>query len=155
MKMKSKFIYLFPLLVGLSLSHSISSSSEIDPHPAIEIPIFRGGYNVEKFYDSSKETKSVRYQIQTTNPPAEVLEFYDAYFNGSGWRSAFEICQRNWENLSDRRKTAEPVVRQLYASWAHQEKNLKAVLWLTYEAGNKESQNEVMVKCELQPKTGN
>jgi hypothetical protein len=154
MKMKSKFIYLFPLLVGLFLSHSISSSSEIDPHPAIEIPIFREGYNVEKFYDSSKETKSVTYQIQTTNPPAEVLEFYDAYFNGSGWRSAFEICQRNWEGLADGPRTGVAHFRQLFASWEHPEMNLKAVLWLTYEAGNKASQNEAVVKCEIQPKTG-
>jgi len=153
MKLKSKIIYLLSIVACIHISHSISGSSTIDPHSTIEIPIFDGGYNVEKFYDASNETKSVTYQIQTTNPPAEVLEFYDAYFNGLGWRSSFEICQRNWEDLGGGEKTVEPLVRQLYASWAHAEKNLKAVLWLTYEAGNTESQNEVVVKCQLQPKT--
>lgn len=154
MKIKSKFIYLLSLIICIHLSYSISSSSAIDPHPTIEIPIFQGGYNVEKLFDASKETKSITYQIQTTNPPAEVLEFYDAYFNGLGWRSSFEICQRNWEDLGSGEKTVEPIVRQLYASWAHAELNLKAVLWLQYEMVDNERQNEVAVKCQLQPKTG-
>jgi len=153
MKIKFKLIHLISLIICIHLSHSISISSALDPHPTIEIPIFQGGYNVEKLFDASKETKSVTYQIQTTNPPAEVLEFYDAYFNGIGWRSSFEICQRNWEDLSDRTKTTAPITRQLFASWEHAELNLKAVLWLTYEAGNTDSQNEVVVKCQLQPKT--
>jgi hypothetical protein len=154
MKIKSKFIYLLSLVACIHLSHSISGSSAIDPHPTIEIPIYRGGYNVEKFYNFSKETKSVRYQIHTNHPPAEVLEFYDAYFNGSGWRSSFETCQRNWEGLADEPRTGVPLVRQLYASWEHPEMNLKAVLWLTYEAGNNASQNEAVVKCQLQAKKG-
>lgn len=153
MKIKPKFIYLLTLVACIHLSHSISESSAIDPHPTIKIPVYHGGYNVEKFYDASKETKSVTYQIQTTHPPAEVLEFYDTYFNGSGWRSSFETCQRNWEGLADRPRAGVSLVRQLYASWEHPEMNLKAVLWLTYEADNKASQNEVVVKCQIQPKT--
>lgn len=154
MKIKSKFIYLLSLIICIHLSYSISGSSALDPHPTIEIPIFHGGYNIEKIFDASKATKSVTYKIQTKNPPTEVLEFYDAHFNGSGWRSSFEICQRNWEDLSDRTKTAAPIARQLFASWEHAELNLKAVLWLQYEMVDNERQNEVAIKCQLQPKTG-
>lgn len=155
MKIKTKFIFLLSLIACIHLSHSISISSEGDPHPTIEIPIFYGGYKVKKIFDSSQETKSVTYQVQTNHPATEVLEFYDAYFNGKGWRSSFEICQRNWEDLSNGTKTAEPMVRQLFASWEHPEFNLKAVLWLAYEIVDKGRQNEVIVKCRLQPKADN
>lgn len=151
--MKSKFLYLLSLIACFHFSYSLSSSSASDPHPTIEIPIFAGGYNIEKIFDAAKSTKSVTYKIQTKNPPTEVLEFYDAYFNGSGWRSSFEICQRNWEDPGGGEKTVEPLVRQLYASWAHPEEDLKAVLWLTYKVASKTSQNEVVVQCRLHPKT--
>jgi hypothetical protein len=153
MKIKSKFAYVLPLMVCLHLSYALPSRSASDPHPAIKIPIFHGGYNLEEHFDASDKTKFVTYRVQTNNPPTEVLEFYDAYFNGKGWRSAFETCQRNWENPSGGRKTAEPFLRQLYASWAHAEKKLKAVLWLTYEVENNASQSEIVVQVQIHPKT--
>ncbi|MBW2437273.1 MAG: hypothetical protein PVI49_05915 [Desulfobacterales bacterium] len=152
MKIKSKYIYSFILLVCVHFSPTILSSSPIDPHPTIEIPIFDGGYNVEKFVDASQQTKSIRYSIRTNYPPAEVLEFYDAYFNGRGWQASFEICQRNWVDRGNEKQSTDSIARELFASWAHPEKNLKAVLWLSYEVGNTGSQNEVVVQCQLQPK---
>lgn len=153
MKKKFTFFIFFLLLICLVLSDSISSGSERDPHPAIQIPIFEGGYNLNKLFDTARETKFITYKVQTNNPPTEVLEFYDAYFNGNGWQSAFEICQRNWEHSGDGKKRAEPIFRQLFASWAHPGKNLKTVLWLTYEAENNVSQNEVVVQLRLYPET--
>jgi hypothetical protein len=153
MKIKPAFICLLVLIAYVHFSISLSNSSAIDPYPAIEIPIFEGGYNVKKLFNAARETKSVIYQVSTNHPPTEVLEFYDAFFNGNGWQSAFEICQRNWEDTRSGKKTVEPILRQLYASWAHPEKNLKAVLWLTYEAENNASQNEVVVQFQLHPKT--
>ena len=153
MKIKSKYIYSLILFVCVHLSPTISSSSQIDPHPTIKIPIFQGGYKLEEHFDASNEIKSVTYRVQANNPPAEVLEFYDAYFNSNGWQSAFETCQRNWEHSGDGKKRAELIFRQLYASWAHPRKNLKAVLWLTYEAENNVSQNEVVVQFQLYPET--
>ena len=153
MKLKSKYIYSLILIICVHLNSTLSSSSPLDPHPTIKIPIFQGGYNLEEYFDASNEIKSVTYRVHANNPPTEVLEFYDAFFNGKGWQSAFEICQRNWEGSRNGKKTAEPVLRQLYASWAHPKKNLKAVLWLTYAAENNASQNEVVVQFQLYPKT--
>jgi hypothetical protein len=153
MKIKSKYTYLFILLVCVHLTPTISSSSPKDPHPTVAIPIFQGGYKLEEHFDAANATKSVTYRVQANNPPTEVLEFYDAYFNGNGWRSAFETCQRNWKDPARGNETAEPIFKQLYASWLHQEKNLKAMLWLTYEAENNASQNEVVVQFQLYPKT--
>lgn len=153
MKIKSKYIYSLILLVCVHFSPTLASSSQIDPLESIEIPIFHGGYKLEEQFDASNEIKSVTYRVQANNPPTEVLEFYDAYFNGRGWRSAFEICQRNWEHSGDGKKRAKPIFRQLFASWAHPEMNIKAFLWLTYEERHAGSQNEVVVQCQLQPKT--
>ena len=152
MKIKLRFIYFLLLFACIHFSHSIASASEIDAHPAVEIPIFEGGYNVKKTVDTSRETKFITYQVQTNTPPTEVIEFYDAYFNGNGWHSAFEICQRNWADPGTEMKTAVPILRQFYASWAHPKKNLKAVLWLTYEAEDTALQNEVVVQFQLHPK---
>jgi hypothetical protein len=151
MKFKSKCVYSLILLVCVHLSPAIASSSQIDPHPTIKIPIFQGGYNLKEHFDVSNEIKSVTYRVQANNPPTEVLEFYDAYFNGNGWRSAFETCQRNWEHSGDGKKREEPAFRQLFASWAHPAKNMRAVLWLTYGNENNVSQNEVFVQFQLYP----
>jgi len=128
-----------------------ANSAEIDPYPNLILPIYNSGYNLQKFFDTSKETKSIRYYLQTDQPPTDVLEFYDAFFNGSGWHPSFEICQRNWENLSKEKEIAGPFSGQLFASWEHSEFNLKAELWLTYEMTDKGPQNEVSIKCRLQP----
>ena len=153
MKLKSEYIFFSILIICVYSSPTISSSSQIDPQPTNEIPIFQGGYKLEEHFDAANEIRSVTYRVQADNPPTEVLEFYDAYFNGRGWRSAFETCQRNWENSHDGPKRAEPILRQLYASWAHPGKSLRAVLWLTYAAENNASQNEVVVRLQLYPKT--
>jgi hypothetical protein len=155
MKMKAGFIYLLCLNGCLLFSLFDANSAEIDPYPTVIIPIFQGGYKLQKYFDAPKETKSIRYYVYTGTPPTEVLEFYDAYFNGSGWQSSFETCQRNWEDLSEETKADGPLLRQLFASWEHSEFNLKALLWLTYEMVHNGSLTEVTVKCSLQPKPGN
>ena len=152
MRIKSKFIYFISLIACIHLGLSISNSSAVDPYPTIEIPIFHKGYDVKEFFNPSKKTKSIIYHIPAAYSATEVLQFYDSYFNGRGWRSSFEICQRNWEDLIDGTKTGKPIVKQLFASWNHLELNLNAVLWLRYEMFNKERQKQVVVKCQLQPK---
>ena len=155
MKVKAIFIY-FLCLNGCILFFLFdANSAQIDPYPNVIIPIFQGGYEVQKHFDSSKKTKSIRYYVRTGAPPADVLEFYDAYFNGSGWQSSFETCQRNWEDLSQGTKADDPLLRQLFAAWEHSEFNLKAILWLTYETVDNGSLTEVTVKCSLQPKADN
>jgi hypothetical protein len=152
MKIKAGIIYFLCLNSCVLLSFFDANSAQIDPYPTVIIPIFQGGYNLQEYFDASKETKSIRYYVQTGTPPAEVLEFYDVFFNGRGWRPSFETCQRNWTDLSEETKTAGPLLRQLVASWEHTEFNLKAELWLTYEMVNEERKNEVSVKCRIQPK---
>lgn len=152
MKILTRFICFLSLIAGIHLGWLVAYSAEIDPYPTIEIPIFQGGHHLQKFFDSSQKTKSVTYRVLTSHRPTEVLEFYDAYFNGRGWRSTFETCQRHWEDLAEETKPAEPIVRQLFASWVNEEMNLKAALWIIYEVSNKKSQNEVVVSCRLQRK---
>lgn len=50
---KAKFICFLCLLACISLTLSISNSSEVDLVQAIEIPIFDKAYNVKKFSDRS------------------------------------------------------------------------------------------------------
>jgi hypothetical protein len=152
MKSKAKFIYFLGLGVCAFLRVSVTDGAEIDPYPSINIPIYKGGYGLQEYFDASQKTKSIHFCVQTGYPPTEVLEFYDAYFNGRGWQSSFEICQRNWEDFSKGTKAAGAPSRGLFASWEHLEFNLKALLWLTFEMDNKGRQNEVMVKCRLQPR---
>jgi hypothetical protein len=152
MKMKAGFLYFLCLSGCVLFSLFDANSAEIDPYPTVIIPIFQGGYKLQKSFDASKETKSIRYYVQTATPPTEVLEFYDAYFNGRGWQSSFETCQRNWEDLCEGTKADGPLLKQLFASWEYSEFKLKAVLWLTYEMVNEGRKSEVSVKCRIQPK---
>ena len=155
MKIMTGFIFSLCLSTCILLSFSDADSTETDPYSTVIIPIYKGGHNFHKFFDATTETKSIRYYVQTDYPPTDVLEFYDAFFNGSGWHPSFEICQRNWEDLIIKETgTAGSFLRQLFASWEHSELNLKAELWITYEMTDKGPQNEVSVKCQLRPIRG-
>jgi hypothetical protein len=153
MNLKIGFIYSVSLVAFFFLlSFNDSNGAEIDPYPNVIIPVFKGGHDVQKNFDTGQRTKSIRYYVQTGSPPSDVLEFYDAYFNGRGWRSSFETCQRNWEDPGTGTETAESDTRQLFASWEHSEKNLRAVLWLTYKVVKEGRLTQVTVICRLKPK---
>ena len=151
MRTRSKCIITICLIVFFNFNWSFADSSAIDPDPTVEIPVYHKGYNVTQSYDYSTQTKSLSYHVQIDHPAAEVIEFYDAYLNGRGWRSSFEICQRNWGNLSDGAKADKLSAKQLFASWQHLELNLKLALWLRYERISRDRQYNVVVHCLLQP----
>ena len=152
MRIRSQFIRLLYLVVCVNLTLSLSYGFAADLFPSIEIPIFDNGYDIKKEVDRSGGTKSISYRVQTEFPAAEVLEFYDSYFNAKGWRSSFEICQRHWDRLPDGTKAGGPSGKQLFTSWEHSEFNLKAVLRLEYEIVNGKWQDELTVRCRLQTK---
>jgi hypothetical protein len=107
---------------------------------------------VKKFSDRSKKTRSIAYRVKVKYPAAEVIEFYDAYFNGNGWRLSYEICQRQWQSFDDETVKGQPSVRQFEYSWEHPELKVQAFLWLRYEKLNKKWQDDVIVTCKLQSK---
>ena len=149
MRTISKYIFTICLFVFFDFNWSFADSSAIDPYPTVEIPVYHKGVNVTRSYDHSKQTKFLSYHVQTDHPAAEVIEFYDAYLNGRGWRSSFEICQRNWGTLSDGANADDFSAKQLFASWQHLEFNLKLDLWLRYERVSRDRQYNVVVHCLL------
>ena len=102
--------------------------------------------------DHRGKTKSVSYLVQAKFPAAEVIEFYDAYFNAKGLRPSFEICQRHWDRLPDETTAGGATGKQLFTSWEHPVLHLKAVLRLEYEMVNEKWGDDLIVRCQLQPK---
>jgi DNA ligase-1 len=152
MGLRSKFIRFLCLVACINLTLSLSYGSAADLFSFIEIPVFDNGYQIENEVDRSAGTKSINYRVQTKFPAAEVLEFYDSYFNARGWRPSFEICQRHWDRLTDGTKAGGPSGKQLFTSWEHPEFNLKAVLRLEYLKVNEKWRDELAVRCLLQTK---
>ena len=142
------------LLGGIHLTYSISGGSTSDPYPAFNIPIYQGGYNVIKKFNSAGGSKTVNYSVQLKPPAAEIIEFYDSYFNGAGWISSFEICQRHWDDSAGGKSLDATPLKQMYASWEHPELDFKIVLWLRHNPTEKQVQNVVKVECRLQKKNG-
>jgi hypothetical protein len=151
-KRKHELILLLFVLLCTAVTNSIANNSQTDPFPTIEIPVFYNGYQVKEVFDGSKKLKSINYLVQSVHPPAEILEFYDAYFNAHGWIPSFETCQRNWSDVTSKAKTANRYAKQLFAAWTHAHLNLKADLWIRYEKMVNQHYDEVTVKCLLQPK---
>jgi hypothetical protein len=146
---KPELILLLFGLLCTAVTGSVAYSSPIDPFPAIEIPIFDKGYQVKAVLDGVKKKKTITYLVQSEHPPAEILEFYDAYFNANGWTPFFETCQRNWSDVTLNTKSANPPARQLFAAWTNAQLNLKADLWIRYENMDNQRHDEVTVKCLL------
>jgi len=155
MKIKSSPIIYAALAVCFHLTVSMAASSESDPFPAIVLPVYHGGYDIEYSFDRLKGTKTLVYLIQTNYPAAEVLEFYDAALNGSGWKPSFEICQRHWDSLADGSKKKELQARQLFTSWEHPQYRLRISLRLKYRPARTNDRDEVTVQCRLQPQLDN
>ena len=79
------------LAAFLLLTVNLVDSSPTDPFSSIALPVYQGGYDIKNSFSRMKGTKTLVYKVQTPYPAAEVLEFYDAVFNGRGWKPSFEI----------------------------------------------------------------
>ena len=154
MRIRSRFVGFLFLVACANVTLCISNGLAADLYPSIEIPIFHNGHHIIKEIDRSSATKSISYRVQTAFSAEEVLEFYDSYFNANDWRPSFEICQRHWDRLPDETNAGGPSGKQLFTSWEHPEFNLKAVLRLEYEMVKEKWGDELIVRCQLQPKGG-
>ena len=150
MKRLSNLILLLYLFAGICLTSSISNSSEGDPDSLIDIPVFQGGYNIKREVTPSRGIKSIPYRVRAKYPAAEIIEFYDSFFNGRGWISSFEICQRHWAESGNDSKYSALQEKQMFVSWQHPDLNLKLVLWLKHGSANVQRQDEVIVEGRLQ-----
>jgi hypothetical protein len=149
MKIKFKRTRLFCLL-ALAIFHSAQlSGSETDLFSFIDIPIYSNGYDIAKETDHRSKTKSVSYLVQAKFPAAEVIEFYDAYFNAKGWLPSFEICQRHWDHAAVGSKINSLAGTHLFTSWEHPEFKLNAVLRLKYSLEDGSPVDVLAVRCEL------
>jgi hypothetical protein len=117
---------------------------------ADKIPIYQKGYNVEKHVDQAANAELLTFCVRTNYPAAEVIEFYDAYFNGIGWKSSFEICQRHWDETAVKGVYGKLQPRQLYTSWQSPEADKKVSLWLI-NRHLKGSPDEILVKLQIHP----
>ena len=155
MKRRWQTILLAVWITWLQPTATIAGSSDTDPYPTIALPIYSGGYDIEYSFNRLKETKALRYKVQTKYPAAEVIEFYDAALNGGGWKPSFETCQRHWASLDNDNLKEEFRARQLFTSWVHPRFRLKLSLLLEYQSLDPAGADEVVVKCRLQPQIDN
>ena len=155
MNIKSRTIFYAILAACFHLTVYNADSSEKDPFPGIVLPVYQGGYNIENSFRRLKGTKSLLYMVQANYPAAEVVEFYDAALNGSGWRPSFEICQRHWASLDDGSIKRKFQARQLFTSWEHPQLRLQISLLLEYKPTNAKGRDEIIVQCHLQPQLDN
>ena len=150
MKTPSKLIFFLCLLWSLPLAYAASGSPDADHFSAVKIPIYQNGYNVEKYIDPATKSELLTYHVRTDYPASEVIEFYDAYFNGMGWNSSFEICQRHWDETAVKDEYGQLQSRRLFTSWQSPEADLRVSLWLINGLNLKGSSEEVLVKFQIQ-----
>ena len=150
MRIPSKLIFLLCLLGAFHLTHAASDSSDTIYFSADKIPIFPKGHNVQKYVDPATKSELLTYYVQTDHPAAEVIEFYDAYFNGIGWKSSFEICQRHWDETAVKDEYGQLQSQKLFTSWQSPAADLKVFLWLTNRLNPKGPPDEVLVRFQIQ-----
>ena len=151
MNIKVRTIIFAVLAACIPLTVSMAESQEADPYPRIILPVYQGAYDIETSVNRLKGTKALNYKIQTSYPAAEVLEYYDAALNRSGWKPSFEICQRHWADLDDGSIETGRPAKQLFTSWQHPQYKLQISLLLEYNGPGASGRDEVLVRCRLQP----
>ena len=155
MSNKSRIIFIFFLAAWIQLTVGTAAGSGVDPYPTLVLPLYSGAYDIENRANRLNGTRALTYKIQTNYPAAEVLEFYDAALNGSGWKPSFEICQRHWASLDDGSIKRGQQARQLFTSWQHPQYKLQISLLLEYQGPGTSGLEEVLVQCHLQPQLDN
>jgi hypothetical protein len=155
MNIKFRAIAYAVMAAGFLLTANSACSSNADPFPGLVLPIYQGAYGIETGFSRLKGTKSIIYRVQTHFPAAEVLEFYDAALNGSGWKPSFETCQRHWAIQDGGSIRKEFQARQLFTSWEHPQYRLQIALLLEYQPAGAKRPDEVVVQCRLQPQLDN
>jgi hypothetical protein len=149
MTLLPKTILLLCLIWVLQVTPSVSGSSDAEHFSINEIPIYRNAYNVEKYVDHATKSERLTYSVRTDNPAAEVIEFYDAYFNGIGWKSSFEICQRHWDESAVKDVHGKLRSKQLFTSWQAPETGLKASLWLISRLDLNNNADDLLVNFQI------
>ena len=153
MKISIKLLITVALLWVLHWPQAAAGSSQADRFSSSRIPIIPNGYHVETLVDPAAEAEFLTYYVRTTHPAAEVLEFYDVYFNGIGWQSSFEICQRHWDESAFKNASGKLRAQQLFTSWQSPDADLKVSLWLISKPHLKGPPDEVLVKFSIQNNT--
>jgi hypothetical protein len=153
MKISPKLLILAAMLWGLHWPQAASGSSEADRFSSSRIPIFPQGYHVETHVDPATKSELLAYYVRRAHPAAEVLKFYDVYFNGIGWQSSFEICQRHWDDTAFNKANGKLQARQLFTSWQSPDAKIKVSLWLISKPYPKSPPEEVLVKFSIQSNT--
>jgi hypothetical protein len=151
MSTKFRIFFIFLLAAWMQLTVSAAAGPEVDPYPALVLPVYPDAYDIENMANRSKGTRAVIYKIQTNFPAAEVLEFYDSTLNGSGWEPSFETCQRHWASLDDGSIKKGQPPRQMFTSWQHPQYKLQMSLLLEYHGPATSGLDEVHVQCRLKP----
>jgi len=154
MKILSKTISFLCLIWVLHAAPAASGSSYADHFSITEIPIYRNAYNVEKYVDHATKSELLTYSVRMENPAVEVIEFYDAYFNGIGWKSSFEICQRHWDETAVKDVHGRLRSKQLFTSWQSPETGLRVSLWLISRVDLKNYPDELLVKFQIESRGG-
>lgn len=150
------FVFSFVFLIfAFSCNKNYENSIlEVDPYPDIEIPIISNGYNIGKFVNSPKGTKSVNYFVKVEYPATNILEFYDSRFKEMGWVPASKdnFGKRNWECFIDDTVDGSPKVKQLLALWTDSKVENEVLLALRYRMFPGDSWNdELWIGCQIQP----
>ena len=153
MKILPKLLILVALLWVLHWPQAAAGSSQADRFSSSQIPIFPEGYHVETLVDHATKSEILTYHVRTTHTAAEVLEFYDVYFNGIGWQSSFEICQRHWDETAFKNTNSKLQAQQLFTSWQSPDADLEVSLWLIRKPYLKRPPDEVLVRFSIQSNT--
>ena len=141
------------MLLFAVIGISAAGTSEGERFLSSRIPIFPKGYHVETHVDPATNSELLSYYVRTTHPAAEVLEFYDVYFNGIGWQSSFEICQRHWDDTAFKNANGKLQVQQLFTSWQSPDAEINVSLWLINKPYLKAPPDEVLVKFSIRSNT--
>ncbi len=151
MKMKRLAVMFF--IISIASGVYGRAKAEDDPYPMFEIPVMSNAYNIKKFINKPKGTKSINYLVRIKYPALEVLQFYDARFRQMGFVPSFDgrFGKRKWECFIDGTKNGNPEVRQLLALWINPKLHAEAVLVLIYEKTDKKWGDELRVLCQIQP----
>jgi len=131
---KLKFIS-FLIIISCSFS---SGNGETEPFPDIKIPIHPNAFDVVKYSNEPKGTKSIYYKINIEFPAQDVILFYEEQLKRMEFIEYSEDSYgtRRWENFNAKTGNWEivsTIPARYIATWIDKEKKIRIVLFMRYK----------------------
>jgi len=136
-------VFLLAIVIVMAGCISRADSGSLDMVDAL--PVYQGAYDIDKRKLGRESNQQLSFRVTETYPSNEVLNFYDKYFSGVGWKKCTGNIER-WQSFVDAANGPEQLVHQIARYFVKEDERRLSTVFIQYRSeskGKAEPDNDV------------